>query len=88
MQVHWDLCFIFSTFGLFLFPPAWFLAIQIMMTLGLMLHMVTVVLNILYYVRCIPKEREKKYVMATAAMMWLACKSRIEKNLPPSIEEW
>ncbi|RUS87750.1 hypothetical protein EGW08_004496 [Elysia chlorotica] len=52
--------------------PPWFLTIQIMMTLGLMLHMVTVVLNILYYVRCLPKEKEKRYVMATGVMMWLS----------------
>ncbi|XP_005107971.1 uncharacterized protein LOC101853410 [Aplysia californica] len=52
--------------------PKWLLAVQIMMSLGLILHMLTVVMNIMYYVRCCPKEKEKKYVMVSMVMMWLA----------------
>ncbi|KAI8776886.1 hypothetical protein BgiMline_035150 [Biomphalaria glabrata] len=52
--------------------PPWFLAIQIMITLGLILQFVTVIMNIMYYVRCLPREKERKHVLSTSVMMWIA----------------
>ncbi|CAG5120397.1 unnamed protein product [Candidula unifasciata] len=52
--------------------PPWLLAVQIMITLGLMLYMVNVVMNIMYYVRCLPREKERKHVLTSACIMWAA----------------
>ncbi|KAK7461543.1 hypothetical protein BaRGS_00038689 [Batillaria attramentaria] len=52
--------------------PPWFLAIQIMMTLALILHMVTIVFNILYVVGCCPPRKERNYVRASSAMIFVA----------------
>lgn len=58
-----------------MYSTAWFLAVQIMITLSLMLHMVTIVFNILYFVHCCPQEKERNYVLATSVMNFLAGKS-------------
>ena len=52
--------------------PKWLLAVQCMMALGLTLHMFTVVVNVMYYVRAFSREKEKKYVRISQGMMWTA----------------
>ncbi|PVD31869.1 hypothetical protein C0Q70_07293 [Pomacea canaliculata] len=52
--------------------PPWLLAVQIMMTLALMLHMTTIVFNILYFVGCCPPHKEQSYVRASWIMNFLA----------------
>lgn len=43
-----------------------------MMTLALMLHMTTIVFNILYFVGCCPPHKEQSYVRASWIMNFLA----------------
>ncbi|XP_046583898.1 uncharacterized protein LOC124291041 isoform X2 [Haliotis rubra] len=43
--------------------PAWLLAIQVLMVLTLMIMMVCLVFVIMYFVKCCPANKEKRYVM-------------------------
>ncbi|XP_076437556.1 uncharacterized protein LOC143276793 [Babylonia areolata] len=52
--------------------PPWFLAIQIMITLALMLHMVTIAFNTCYFLGCCPPHKERNYVGASSAMNFVA----------------
>lgn len=52
--------------------PIWLLMVQIMMALAFTLHLFMIVLNVLYYVRWCPKEKENKYLKVTNIMMWIA----------------
>lgn len=52
--------------------PRWLLAVQCMMALGLTLHLLIIVINIMYYVRYLAKEKEQKYLKIAMSMQWLA----------------
>jgi len=52
--------------------PPWFLAVQVLVTLALMLQMITIVFNICTFVGSCPKHKEQNYVLASSIMNWLA----------------